>query len=329
MVRQMAEIELCDNPRDYEVYFAEALMRRGARKEESEEISAIAGAFDRAAVSVEEIPPFDPSPFRPRYREWYEILSKFSLLFYGFGSKVELLHDFGVSYLGNFGYVVEIDAFSGQPRLLQHAVNSLCELMDMESHARSMSDLIAALDMQRKKAFLLINSLDSDFVNDSETRRLLIEAAQSRQIFIVASIDRTPFFPLPFYTMMQFCTVSVETRRNYTNETGFSSNTKSGSVLDSIDRFISVLRTLTATANGIYKVLLKHQIKTGDGMTRAEWADKATTELYVRMQTAFPSQVNEFLDHKLISEKKDTTVCSIPLSHVQLQELMTRLDAEE
>ena len=325
----MTEIELCENPRDYEVYFAEALMRRGAKKAETEEISAIAGAFDRSAVSVEEIPDFDPSPFRPNYAKWYEILLKFSLLFYGFGSKMELLHDFGVSYLGRFGYVVEIDAFSGQPRMLQHAVNALCEAVNAESQANSMGSLIDALCAQRKKAFILINTLDSDFVSDPETQRSLIAAAQSSCVFIVASIDRVPFFPLSFYTMMQFCTIRVQTNRNYTNEIGFSGSSKSGAVLDSIDRFVSVLKTLTATANGIYKVLLKHQIKTGDGMTRAEWADKATTELYVRMQTAFPSQVNEFLDHKLISEKKDTTVCSIPLSHVQLQELMNRLNADD
>lgn len=326
----MTEVDsLCADPKDYEIYFAQILERKKAKKrgdDDDEERSAIDEAFDRAAAAVEVIEDFDPSSYEREYPLWYEILMKFSLLFYGFGSKMDLLHDFGVRFLGQFGYVVEIDAFSGQPRMLQSAINSVSELMG--SGSSSMASLISALQFQHKKAFFIIHSLDSEFINDIDTQNALVAAAQSGCVHVIVSMDRTPYLRMSFYTMMQFHTIPICTNRPYVQEIGFTGTAKSGATLDSIDRFVGVLRTLTLTANGIFKVLLKHQLKTGDGMARLEWADKATSELCVRMQTTFPMQVNEFLDHKLIAEKKDT-VCSIPLTHVQLQALMTKLEAEE
>jgi len=88
-----------------------------------------------------------------------------------------------------------------------------------------------------------------------------------------------------------------------------------------------VLKTLTGTANSIFRILLKNQIKTGEGLARSEWLDRSISELCIRLQNTFQAQINEFLDHRLIVEKKGSVgICSIPLSHVQLQALLAVLE---
>jgi hypothetical protein len=104
---------------------------------------------------------------------------------------------------------------------------------------------------------------------------------------------------------------------------------KSGACLASLDRFTLVLKTLTSTAMGIFKVLLKHQIKTGEGLGKSEWLDKAITEMCTRLQSTFKGQITEFLDHRLVVEKKGTDVYAIPLTQVELQALQKGLEAED
>jgi hypothetical protein len=171
--------------------------------------------------------------------------------------------------------------------------------------------------------------MDSSFINDAETQAALVEAAQSKTIFVVASIDRVPILPLSFFTMMQFCPINVNTNRYYTQEVGLGGAGKTGAALASIDRFTLVLKTLTSTAMGIFKVLLKHQIKTGEGLGRSEWLDKAITEMCTRLQATFKGQITEFLDHRLIAEKKGTDMYTIPLTQVELQSLQSGLEAAE
>jgi origin recognition complex subunit 2 len=325
------ELSLVANPRDYEVYFASAIDRHKATATSAEDSSPLATAIDRSSVSLESIPPFDASPYSPFYARWYEALLHFSLLFYGFGSKCELLHDFAVSILGRRGFVVEIDAFSGQPRLLQSAVNAVFDLIDCDVHPRTMGALATALGRRHQRAFVVVNSIDSDFCADADTREALLDAADSRSIFIAASADRPPAFPLSFYTRMRFMTVRADTMRPYAQEIGFGSGARSGSAADSVDRFALVLKTLTGTANGIFRILLAHQVKTGDGLQRSDWLDRAISELCMRLQAAFRAQVNEFVDHRLVVERK-ADFYTVPLTHVQLRALralLAALDGQE
>jgi hypothetical protein len=189
-----------------------------------------------------------------------------------------------------------------------------------------MPALSAALSRRGHRAFLIIHSIDSDLLNDRETRESLIVAAESPSIFIATSADRPPAFPLSFYTRMRFCTIRADTMRPYAQEIGFGSGGH-GMAADSIDRFALVLRTLTGTANGIFRILLAHQLKVGEGLQRSEWLDRTISELCMRLQGTFRAQINEFLDHRLIAEKKGE-VYAIPLTNVQLRALLAALDAQ-
>jgi hypothetical protein len=48
----------------------------------------------------------------------------------------------------------------------------------------------------------------------------------------------------------------------------------------------------------------------------------------MRLQSTFHIQLNEFLDHRLVGEKK-SDVYSIPLTHVQLQALLAALEGTD
>jgi origin recognition complex subunit 2 len=285
------------------------------------------GAFEGSAAVCEDNLPFDPSPFQPKYPEWCEILMHFSLLFYGFGSKAELLQDFGRRTLGSLGFVLAVDAFMGHSRMMQIVINSLSELVRPES--RTMQGVIAALSKKRQKAFLIINSMESSFLEDAEARKSLIEAANSDCIFIVASIDRLPMMPLSFFTQMKFLPINVNTERFYNQEIAFGSSNKGHNSVGSIDRFTLVLRTLTNTALGIFKVLLKHQIKTGEGLGRSEWLGKSITALCTRLQSTFKGQITEFMDHRLVMQKKGNDVYMIPLTPLELEALEKGLEQDD
>lgn len=317
------DVDLLPDPRDYEVYFSQVVSKSKSRKD-SGDIAEINGAFDRIAVSLR-VEPFDSSKYAEFYAKWGTVLSEFSLLFYGFGSKIELLHDFGDQYLSKFGYVIEIDGFGEQTRILQQAVASLCDLESL-SHS-SIAELEKSLKKSRRIVTFIIHSLDSSLINDQESRNILVFAARSKCFKVIASIERVPLLPLSFLSELKFYPIMVKTERQYTHEVGFSKSGKSSSSKDSIERYVGVLKTLTNVANGIFKVLLKHQIKNGKGLTRNEWCEKATLELCVKLNTAFAMQINEFLDHRLISDKSND-VYSIPLNNLQLENLLTKLEME-
>ncbi|OHT11641.1 hypothetical protein TRFO_03843 [Tritrichomonas foetus] len=319
------EIDLIADARDYEKYFY--MVAEGPRSTNSKtDISEIAGAFERQAVPVKSNKPLDTTEFEKSYPKWSLILQKFSLLFYGLGSKIELLRHFSKNYLGKFGYVVEADMFSGQSKLFNSTITALCDVSFAENN--TLTSLIQNLKSRNQKAFIVLHSIDHEALNEHDFQNNLIQCAESGVIHIIASIDRTPLLPLRFLSGMKFFPIKVETDRYYTQEIGFSNNTKSGSSLDSIDRFVSVLKTLTDTANGIYRVLLKHQISTGDGLNKNEWTDMAATKLCVKMKGTFTTNVTEFLDHKLITEKKGGDFYTIPLQPLQLKTLLSKLDGE-
>ena len=317
------DIDLLPDPRDYEIFFAQSLSKSSVK--DVEEISQISGAFDRIAVSVD-LKKFDPAKFIPLYPKWYRILTRFSILFYGLGSKIELIHHFATNFLNKFGYVVEIDGFSDQTRLLQSSINSLCEIAQIGSH--SINDLESYLKSKDITATFIIHSLDSSILSEIVANSFLSFAANSKYFHIIATIDRVPLLPLSVMTDLKFYPIQVKTERPYVQEIGFSNSPKTVASNDSIERYVGVLKTLTNVANGIFKVLLKHQIKTGEGLTHNEWCERATSELCVKLHTAFKMQINEFLDHRLITDKKGSDFFTIPLNNVQLQNLLSKLESE-
>ncbi|KAK8895065.1 hypothetical protein M9Y10_023507 [Tritrichomonas musculus] len=317
------DIDLISDARDYEKYFY--MIAEGQKHSKSKtSVDELGGAFDRPAVPVDSLKQFNPEIYEPMYPKWYAILQHFPLLFYGLGSKIKLLNHFSTNYLGQFGYVVEADVFSGQPRIFNSIVTAFCEI----SEASSLTSFISKLKSQNLKAFIVLFSIENELMNDIEFQRNLIECANSGCIHIIASIDRMPLFPLRFMSGVKFYPIKVETGGFYTQEIGFSSSSKSSATLNSIDRFAGVLSTLTDIANGIFLILLKHQISTGEGLNRNEWTDMSATKLCVKMKGTFPTTIAEFLDHKLISEKKGGDYFTIPLAPVHLKSLLARLDDE-
>ena len=319
------EIDLIADSRDYERYFHLAALAPRSTHSKTE-IGEISGVFERQAVPLNLKKQFDPQQFQKLYTKWFAALQHFSLLFYGLGSKIELLRHFSKTCLGQYGFVVEADVFSGQARLFNSIVTFLCESSFAESN--SLSSLIQNLRSRDQHAFIILNSIDNEIIKDTEFQNNLIECFNSGYIHIVASIDRIPILPLHFMSAMKFYPIKVETNCYYTQEIGFNTSNKASSSLDSIDRFIGVLKTLTETANGIYRVLLKHQISTGDGLNKNEWTDMAAAKLCVKMKGTFSTNVTEFLDHKLITEKKGGDFYTIPLQQIQLKTLLSRLDGD-
>ena len=314
--------DLPEDAEDYEQYFhiqASKSTKTAATNKE------FLGAFDRGTNTFDSETPFDPAPYEPQYMEWLALSKHFSLLFNGFGSKIELLHHFGQNFLSKYGTVIEIDGYSGQPHLIQATLTELAkhfrirEKVDFSGISNFLDGLIPS-----EHLFIIIHSIESECLSDPESQSLLLSAANLPHISIICSIARPPFFNVRFLTGMHFAPIVVNLQRSYSKEIGYASSSKSATVIDSIDRYSLVLGTLTENARQVYLILAKHQVKEGSGFLSSEWIDRAQTELCLRLQTAFPVQVNEFMDHKLITKKDE--VYSIPLAHSQLVALISKLD---
>lgn len=311
---------------EFEKYF-HIYSSRTSKTRKSKAESEMTGAFERSAVSIDALPPFDATEFQVNYDHWFSLMMRFNLLFYGFGSKIELLRDFAKTKLYGKGYVIEVDGFAGQPRLMQSAISTLCEI-EGTTH-KTVEHLNRSLGSCRRSAYIIVHCIDDECMIDNESARILTEISEAPNIYLVASLDRIPLWSLNFYTAMKFYTIQVNTLRLYSQEIGFTMNAKSSVVLDSIERYDVVLKTLTETSRVMFSVLAKHQLKGKGGLTASAWQDKTQSELFVRMRDSFNTQVNEFLDHKLIQIKKDSDVYTIPLSNQQIQALLGRLFPEK
>lgn len=317
--------ELERKPKDYEIFF-EANISKSHRKKKESEIVELGGAFDLVSTTYEDQPEFDPSPYIEKYESWFQQLIYFSLLFYGAGSKHDLLHHFASSLLEKYGIVIEIDGYSNQQRQMQECVRSLCQIMSIQSE--NAQSVINRLNSKREHAFIIIHSFDAETILDNDSIRIVAQLNGCKYIHFVVSFDRIPYFPIEFFSKMNFLTININTYQPYTAEMQFAKeSTKGNDVMDSTGRYIAILSTLTANAKGIFKVLIKHQLKTNEGLNIHEWAEKATEELCVNVTNSINNNIIEFKDHDLLTEKKGDAY-AVPLSHGQLQALCTQLEGE-
>ena len=321
------ELDSFSNLHDFELYFKINSSKSSSKKSKNKN-SNISGAFERAAVSIDTIEPFDSSKFHNNYEEWFQILQNFPLLFYGFGSKIELLRDFSQFYLSDYGYVIEIDGFSSQNRLLQNSLTVICNLIKISK--KNVNEINNTLKKLNTNLFIIIHTIDSECLNDEDSQNILIDFVKSSNIFLISSLDRTPFWSISFFSSMNFYSIPLNTNRFYSQEIGFSASSKSTVITDSIERYDIVLKTLTENARVVFLILAKYQLQGESGLSAHEWSDKAQSELCVRMRDSFSVQLNEFLDHKLIIQKKvNNDIYTIPLSKTQLEALVSRIENKD
>ena len=129
------------------------------------------------------------------FRKWFEQLSDFNLLFFGQGSKKQLLQSFASQWLVDGPVVVMNGYFPGAS--VKNLLDSICR--DVIMHEGKFPDLISQLTFVRnilthrdslvKKLYILIHNIDGNSLRSTITQEALAQLACIPAIRFVASID--------------------------------------------------------------------------------------------------------------------------------------------
>ncbi|KAI9105004.1 origin recognition complex subunit 2-domain-containing protein [Phlyctochytrium arcticum] len=328
--------------------------------------------------TLSKLPPLDPATFRAalatapqkhnsqismlqslheeQFSQWYFELSQgFNLLFYGYGSKRNLVNKFATETLNDFPLIVVNGFF---PSLnIRFILARLREVVfpDQTGPVGTIQDQLDALcehlrDPTSDKVYLVVHNIDGAPLRNPTAQRFLSVLASLPNFHLVASIDHinAPLLWNSVHTTLyNWVWHDLTTFEPYTHET-----TSYGSLLMQhsgagggrgvaldVRGVVYVLRSLNSNARRVFQILCEHQIAaTAEGTGRVEEGDvglpyhrfyaKAKEAFVVSNELTFRTQLTEFKDHCIIRSHKakdGTEVLHVPLDASALEGLLEEM----
>ena len=275
------------------------------------------------------------------FHYWFcQLVSNFNILLYGVGSKLRLLNNFSKQKLSH-SYQMIIYGFFPQQTLkgiLQAVINDVLELSDkFQSLYEQCKFICTSLCDRKLTLYLIIHNIDGYPLQDHKLQSTLSLLATCPYVHIIASVDH-PHAPLLWdeVTLGRFNWVwhHTPTYEQYTTELSFT-NTKTTQISDesSLTSFSRVINSLTSNAKGIFKLLASHQLecveedKSYSGITFSLLYQKCREDFLVNSESNLRTHLTEFLDHKLVRNKKGqdgTETLLIPLQSNLLKQFISK-----
>ncbi|KAI8925228.1 origin recognition complex subunit 2-domain-containing protein [Entophlyctis helioformis] len=293
---------------------------------------------------------------RQRFSQWiFELDAGFNLLFYGFGSKRQLLQDFAVECLAPDHPVLIVNGFFPSVTLKALIARLLADVVGHKGPAGTLQDQIALVvayfaraDREHDRLYIVVHNIDGAHLRNDKTQAGLALLASAANIHMVASVDH-------INAAMMWDTVKL-TRFNWAWQDATTFVPYRG--------VIYVLRSLTTNARKIFRILASYQVQAatvdggdgvggdgdddgdddGDGRERAgkprggtadhgltfqRFFQKAHEQFLVSNELTFRTQLTEFRDHQIIRGRRGgdgTEVLHIPLQADVLQELLEQIE---
>jgi origin recognition complex subunit 2 len=303
---------------------------------------------------------FLQSLYRTMFRQWYFELSQgFNLVFYGIGSKRELIMDFASETLPEELPVLVINGYNPATtfkEILNSAVSVLVrDERERKSFPKSPLDLLntllAYLEKRdsRPQLALVIHNIDGEALRGDKTQFLLAQLASAKQIWMMCSIDhiQTPIlWDAAKMSLYNFLWHDLTTYELYTVETSFEDPLALGKNRSAVGTkgVKYVLSSLTANARSLYKLLLSHQLEVmteelppedtstvGTSQFGIEFKrlyQKCVEEFIASNELNFRTMLTEFLEHKMLVSSKDNTGVEylfIPFTKDYIQQTLEEL----
>jgi origin recognition complex subunit 2 len=299
-----------------------------------------------------------------QFPQWYfELMSGFNLIFYGYGSKRRLLTTFAKTVLTDMPLLVVNGCF---PSISLKSIfaNILGSILkephgmsgSVEDHTSFIFDYFCRSDRAIDKLYILIFNLDGVNLRSERTQTCLSILASNPNIHVAASIDHINaglLYDNVRASRFNWVWHDITTYEPYIAETSFEN-----SIMVRREKALGirgiehVLGSLTDNARGIFKTLCEHQIaatnksdaaSNGNAISGKSHSVKpqdvgvAYGVLYKKCREAwlvsndltFKTQLTEFRDHQIIQSRRmadGTEILYIPLSNDQLINILENLE---
>ena len=294
---------------------------------------------------------------RQRFPQWVaELNAGFNILLYGFGSKRELLQDFAKTHL-NDAPVVVINGFFPTITLKDIVGRILCDALDLPNASGSVQDqsamILAYFSQQKRsvdKLYLVVHNIDGGNLRNDKAQTGLSQLADCPAITMLASIDHinaSMLWDNTKLTCFNWLWEDATTFQSYLVETSFENSLMLQQNELGPQGVIYVLRSLTANARKIFRILAEHQIHQVEpddksqtenerhnammsrALTFQSFYQRANESFLVNNELTFRTQLTEFRDHKIIRTRKGVDgmeIMFIPLDVSILKDLLEQIE---
>ncbi|EDQ87772.1 uncharacterized protein MONBRDRAFT_26897 [Monosiga brevicollis MX1] len=261
-----------------------------------------------------------------RFHLWASRLQAgFNLLFYGVGSKKELLTLFAERHLRHRD-IVSINGFFPSMSIKQ-VLDVICERhLGYQGRFRSaleQLDFIAATLASSEENVapmtLLIHNIDGLMLRNDLAQTILSGLAALPSVSLVASIDHVNA-PLLWdqgkLARFSFAWIEATTFAHYKLETAYSNSILSRTSVVSVAAAVVVMKSLTHNGRKAFWTLLQHQSDNLDnpnypGLRFADYLALCQQNFSAHDEARLKAYMTEYRDHQLVTSRK----VRVPVSH--------------
>ncbi|KAG0281113.1 Origin recognition complex subunit 2 [Linnemannia exigua] len=300
--------------------------------------------------------------YEEQFSQWFfELVSGFNLLLYGYGSKRQLLTQFATSMLTDApliivnGYFPAITIKDILDKISSTALGYTGPTGSLQEQVAFIRAYFAQPDRTLQKIYLLIHNIDGSGLRAEKVQSALSLLASCPHIHLIASIDHINaniLWDTVKSARFNWVWHELTTFRPYLTETSFENSimVRQGELGARGIQF--VLASLTSNGKGLFKVLAEHQIQaetnvddnsngTGSGtggggvknymelgMAYNALFKKCQENFLVSNAVTFRTQLTEFRDHRIVHSKKGpdgVEILFIPLSASVLEGILDNM----
>ncbi|KAG0359614.1 Origin recognition complex subunit 2 [Podila minutissima] len=293
--------------------------------------------------------------YEEQFPQWYfELVSGFNLLIYGYGSKRQLLTKFATTVLTDAPLII-VNGYFPTLNLKDILDKILSTALQYSGPAGTLQEQIAFIhayfkqpDRAVQKIYLLVHNIDGSGLRSEKAQTALSLLASCPQIHMVASIDHINaniLWDTVKAARFQWCWHELTTFKSYLAETSFENSimVRQGELGARGIQF--VLASLTSNGKGLFRVLAEHQIQneressggSGENKNQAEMGmaynalfKKCQENFLVSNAVTFRTQLTEFRDHRIVQSKKGADgveILYIPLSANVLEGILDNMSS--
>ncbi|KAG0229297.1 origin recognition complex subunit 2-domain-containing protein [Mortierella sp. GBAus27b] len=291
--------------------------------------------------------------YEEQFPQWYfELMSGFNLLIYGYGSKRPLLTKFATSTLTDApliivnGYFPTLTIKEILDKINSEALQYSGPIGTLPEQVAFIHAYFAQPDRAVEKLYLLIHNIDGSSLRSEKTQTALSLLASCPHIHLVASMDHINaniLWDTVKAARFRWVWHELTTFKPYLTETSFENSimVKKGEIGPRGVQF--VLASLTSNGKGLFRILAEHQVQAeteavesgNKNKNQADWGmayntlfKKCQENFIVSNAVTFRTQLTEFRDHRIVHSKKGQDgieTLYIPLSASILEEILDQM----
>lgn len=283
---------------------------------------------------------FLQSLYKSMFPQWhFELTQGFSLVFYGVGSKRNLLMQFVTTSISSEIPTLVVNGYNPATtfkEILNASVPVLvADQAERQKFPLNPPDLLEALlkHMETEqdasvRLVLVIHNIDGFSLRSDRNQALLARLCSIKQIWLISSIDHINgpvLWDAAKLSQYNFLWHDLTTYELYTTETTFDDPLALGKSRQAVGSkgVKYVLASLTANARNLYRLLICHQIETMSedlapddnntvgtaqhGIEFKLFYKKCVEEFIVSNELNFRTMLTEFYEHKMAQATKNQT----------------------